>query len=185
MRRRNLENVAVGDGFHLVNGLRCNAISLPDLQIDGLQRVAFPDAIDELARKQINRLVLDVVVPLRQDLAGLYVEDFADVLLGVGPDGLVAPRFGNCLDVGAAAHLDREREQETGNREQGTGNRERRAATVDRLYVNVERKRGVNGERRLAEISQREALAQAQAQAGSAQRPRPIPSPIPALSGAQ
>src|ERR1051325_1098913 len=104
MRRRHLQDVAIRNGFHLVNGLRCNAISLPDLQVDGLQGFAFPDAIDELARQQIDRLVLDVVILLRQDLTGLDVKDLADVLLGMGPDGFMSPRFGNGFDVGMTGH---------------------------------------------------------------------------------
>src|SRR5687768_6341927 len=102
MRRRNLEQVAVGDGLHLVNGLRRDAISLPDPEIDGNERLSFPDAIDELAGEQVDRLVLDVVILLGQHFSSLDMENLSDVLVGVRPDGFMAPGLWNSAAIGTA-----------------------------------------------------------------------------------
>src|SRR6266571_4818519 len=66
------------------------------------QRVALLDPQHDLALQHVDRLVLLVVVLQTQDVAGLDVEDLADVAVGLRPDELVAPGL---LDaIGKVAH---------------------------------------------------------------------------------
>ena len=51
-----------------------------------VRRINSPD-------KHVHRLVLAVVILQAQHVAGLDVQDLADVAIGAGPDQLVSPRL--------------------------------------------------------------------------------------------
>src|SRR5206468_12595690 len=68
--------------------VKCFALSY--LPFD--QRLTLFDTQDDFALQDINRLVLPVVILQRQHLSRLDVQNLAHVLVGPGPDDLVAPR---------------------------------------------------------------------------------------------
>src|SRR5262245_3427855 len=77
--------------------------AFPNALLD--QRLALLDAQDNFARQHVDRLVLLVVILQRQHLAGLDVQDLADVLVGLRPDDLVAPGLVDPIRYTAHARL--------------------------------------------------------------------------------
>src|SRR5580704_14829230 len=104
MRRRDLEDVAIGDRFHLMDGPRKIAIGLAGLEPDIEQLVLDLDAIDHLAREQVNRLVLQVVILERERMSGFDMQDFAHIDVGMRPDRLMAPGLRDGADGMSATH---------------------------------------------------------------------------------
>src|SRR5262249_40738530 len=74
--------------------------AFPDALLD--QRLALLDAQNDFARQHVDRLVFLVVILEGQHVAGLDMQDLADILVRLGPDDLVAPGL---LDpIGYIAH---------------------------------------------------------------------------------
>src|SRR6185312_4310486 len=71
VRSRDLENVAIGDGFHLMycTGRDAERFADPESDVDGF--FVLPHAIDQLTGQEIDSLVLDVVILHGQGLTSL------------------------------------------------------------------------------------------------------------------
>src|SRR2546425_170979 len=102
LRGGRLEQAARDDRLELVDHLRLDVerLALAHRPLD--QRVALLDAQQDLALQHVDRLVLLVVVLQAEHVAGLDVEDLADVAVGLRPDELVAPGLVDA--VGQSAH---------------------------------------------------------------------------------
>src|SRR5581483_6880207 len=57
VRRRHLENVAIRDCFHLMDGAGRDPKGLADLKLHVHRPIVLPHAVDELSGQQIHRLV--------------------------------------------------------------------------------------------------------------------------------
>src|SRR5439155_22543232 len=68
------------------------------------QRLAVLDPQDDLAREDVDRLILLIVVRQREHVAGLDMQDLADVAIGLRPDELVAPGLVHPVGEPSRAH---------------------------------------------------------------------------------
>ena len=100
--RRDLEDIAVGQGDHLVDCPRRDSERFADLELHVLELLRFLDAVDDLTRQEMDGLVLLVVVLDGKLLAGVDVQDLPDVAVRAGPDRLVPPRLWHFHDLHAA-----------------------------------------------------------------------------------
>ena len=89
--RRDFEDVAVVDRGHAVDGLRRDVHRFARLHLALDQLVAFLDLEQHPAGPEEDRLVLLIVVLQAEGVAGVDVNQLADVAVGLGPVQLVAP----------------------------------------------------------------------------------------------
>src|SRR5436305_1986746 len=66
-----------------------------------LQPAPLVDLEQQLPRVQVDRLVLEVVILQAERVAGVHVNQLADVAIGLRPVELVAPRLFDARDVTA------------------------------------------------------------------------------------
>src|SRR4030095_1078823 len=85
LRRGNLEDIAVFDRRHAVNRLGRDVYALAGKHFTFRQPAALVNLEQQPAGVQVDRLVLDVVVLQAERMAGVDVDQFADVAIGLGP----------------------------------------------------------------------------------------------------
>jgi hypothetical protein len=87
------EDVAVLDRRHAVHRFRRDVHALARAHLAPHQRLAFLNLEQQQAGLQVDRLVLQVVVLQAQRMAGVHVNELADVPVGLRPVQLVSPRL--------------------------------------------------------------------------------------------
>src|SRR6266496_1796800 len=100
-RSRHLEDVAVFDCRHPVDGFWRDVHAFAGPHPAFPQRTSLLDLEHQLARVEVNRLVLVIVVLQAQRVPGLHVNQFADVPIGLRPVKLVTPGFLDACHVTA------------------------------------------------------------------------------------
>src|SRR5205814_962659 len=68
------------------------------------QRLAMLDPQDDLAREDVDRLILLIVILQREHVARLDMQDLADVAIGLRPDELVSPGLVHPVGEPSRAH---------------------------------------------------------------------------------
>src|SRR6476469_6261994 len=106
MRRARFQHVAVGDGLDVVDGSRRDPERFTRREPLILQLVTSLQLhpVLHLPIEQVDCLVLEVVVLPGERLSRLHVQNFTDVKVVGGPDGLVAPWLGESTYRCATAH---------------------------------------------------------------------------------
>src|SRR5436309_8883648 len=90
-RCRHLEDVAVFDCRHPMDGFWRDVHAFARQHLAFPQRTSLLDLEHQLARVEVNRLVLVVVVLQAQRVPGVHVNQLADVPIGLRPVKLVTP----------------------------------------------------------------------------------------------
>ena len=93
LRRRHLEDVAVLDRRHAVNGLRRDVHALAGRISRLTSFAALLNLEQQLPGVQVDRLVLQVVILEAERVAGVHVNQLAHVPIRLRPVQLVAPRL--------------------------------------------------------------------------------------------
>ena len=97
--RRHFEDVAVLDRRHAMHGFRRDVDAFAGKHLALHKALAFLNLEQQLAGVQVDRFVLHVVVLKAERVAGVHVNQLADIALGLGPVQLVAPGLLDATDL--------------------------------------------------------------------------------------